>query len=38
VGAAGRRLAERAYDWRSIGAHLGELLEGLAAGRPADAR
>jgi glycosyltransferase involved in cell wall biosynthesis len=35
VGAAGRRLAERAYDWRAIGAHLGELLEELATGRPA---
>jgi len=34
VGAAGRRLAERAYDWDVIGAHLSDLLEQLAAGRP----
>jgi glycosyltransferase involved in cell wall biosynthesis len=35
LGAAGRRLAERDYDWRPIGARLADLLEALAAGRPA---
>jgi glycosyltransferase involved in cell wall biosynthesis len=34
LGAAGRRLAERDYDWRPIGARLADLFEALAAGRP----
>jgi glycosyltransferase involved in cell wall biosynthesis len=33
LGAAGRLLAERAYDWDVIGAHLSDLLERLAADR-----
>lgn len=33
IGAAGRQVAERVYDWRSIGARLDDALRELAAGR-----
>ena len=32
VGAAGRALAERDYDWRAIGTRCAALLEALASG------
>ncbi len=37
VGAAGRALAERDYDWRAIGARCAALLEALATGDRAPA-
>jgi glycosyltransferase involved in cell wall biosynthesis len=33
VGAAGRAVVERHYDWRAIGRRLAGLYEGLRAGR-----
>lgn len=32
LGAAGRRLAEDVYDWHTIGTHLADIVEALAAG------